>query len=342
MTEHFFDPFNGAAPQRSLENQQLGPAGGVDNAISGNFTWRVRNVDVVGMKHGLYINNTNTLHIYDYTYNRWDGDGSVHGAGIKIGDFQATNGATYMQRVYMDGFRAPDPTFNVSNTDAVGVEPNSGPLYLRDVTGRNFGDSGGIDTKSGPVYIMNATFESGNGIIKLWEGVEIVLVNVIVNAAQGQGQVSFDDDPGNPAAAGFVRYYNTLWCVNADVPSAAHPNCSSSPSPQHVSGEELTPQQALARVTPLTSNPLPGVSNFFQTQIDEIVLEYSTDAGATWQTMSVPNTGGPGTPPVGDLRYRIPLNLNNANYVFRARYRANGGFVGETSLVINEQGQVVP
>jgi hypothetical protein len=167
-------------------------------------------------------------------------------------------------------------------------------------------------------------------------------VNTIVNTAPGGGQASFDDNPNLQAAAGFIRYYNTLWCEAADAPSASHPNCSTSPSPQLVGGDELTPGQALARITPLTSNPLPGISAFFSTQIDRIVIEYSNNGGATWQPMNVPNTGGGAFPaPIGDPRYRIPLNLGDAAYRFRAWYERGGAKVGETSLIIDETGQVV-
>jgi hypothetical protein len=73
--------------------------------------------------------------------------------------------------------------------------------------------------------------------------------------------------------------------------------------------------------------------------MDEIVVEYSTD-GRTWQTLSLPNTGRPGLAPVGDTRYRLPLDLADANYMFRASYRKMGGRVGATSQVIDETGAV--
>ena len=98
---------------------------------------------------------------------------------------------------------------------------------------------------------------------------------------------------------------------------------------------------ALSRFIQVSTNPLPAVSTFFRTAMDEIVVEYSSDGGTTWQALSLINTGGPGSPPIGDTRYRIPLNLSSADYRFRAFYRLNGAKVGETSQVINEAGSVV-
>jgi hypothetical protein len=97
-----------------------------------------------------------------------------------------------------------------------------------------------------------------------------------------------------------------------------------------------------ARIFQLNSNPLPAIHPFFQTQVEEIVLEYSTNNGSTWQQMIVPNTGGPGSAPVGDPRYRIPLNLGSGDYRFRATYKKNGATVGDISAVIDENGNTVP
>ena len=127
--------------------------------------------------------------------------------------------------------------------------------------------------------------------------------------------------------------------MGATDPTPTDPHCSSAPTV--VEGENITEAQAMARIIPLSSNPLPAVSPFFATQIDRIVVEYSSNNGATWQVMSLPNAGGNGRAPVGDTRYRIPLNLAAANYWFRAHFEKNGVQVGTTSAVINEAGQVV-
>jgi hypothetical protein len=100
----------------------------------------------------------------------------------------------------------------------------------------------------------------------------------------------------------------------------------------------MSVSDASARFVQLSSNPLPQVNPFFTTRIDQIVVEASRDNGATWQTISLPNTGGPGAPPVGDTRYQLPLDLNAGNYVFRASYRLNGAQVGDYSLTVNEDG----
>ena len=45
-----------------------------------------------------------------------------------------------------------------------------------------------------------------------------------------------------------------------------------------------------------------------------------------------------GTPPVGDTRYKIPLNFNAGNYLFRAQYYLNGAAVGPVSVAVDEAG----
>jgi hypothetical protein len=249
---------------------------------------------------------------------------------MKLGDNgRPTNGSTYIQRVVADGMQSPDSTYKVSNNDFIGIERDSGPIYVRDVSGKNFGD-GGIDTKSGPVYMMNVTLEKAHRMVRAWEGVEIVLVNSIINGTAGhsQGWVSGDGSK--------IRYYNTLWCMDSDNPSPSDPKCSTSPSV--VESDDMSLAEAKSRFIPLQANPLPEVSPFFKTSIDEIKVEYSTDGGKTWNALSLPNAGKPGAGPIGDPRFKLPLNLGDADYRFRASYLKNGGRVGEMSLVVDEGG----
>jgi hypothetical protein len=327
IQEQHYDPFNGGA-QRIIADRQLGPSPGVNFVIEGTQTTSISNVDAVEMKHGFTLQSSAEVSIYDYTYTKFNGGGSIHGAAIKLGDNgRPTNGTTYIQRVVADGMQTPDATYKISNNDFIGIEWDSGPIYVRDVTGKNFGD-GGIDTKSGPIYLMNATLEKAHRMVRSW-GVEIVLVNSIINGTAGhsQGWVSGPDAK--------IRYYNTLWCMDSENPSPSDPNCK--PDPWVVESDDMSLAEARSRFIPLQSNPLADVSPFFKTNIDEIVVEYSTD-GRTWQTLSLVNTGKPGSAPVGDTRYKLPLNLGDANYLFRASYRKMGGRVGATSEVINESG----
>ena len=325
--EQNYDPFNGAA-QRIVADRTLGPSPGANFVVEGAETTRITNVDVVEMKHGFTLQSSAEVSIYDYTYTKFNGGGSIHGAAIKLGDNgRPTNGATYIQRVVADGMQTPDATYKISNNDFIGIEWDSGPIFVRDVTGKNFGD-GGVDTKSGPIYLMNATLDGAHRMVRSW-GVEIVLVNAIINGRSGhsQGWVSGPDAK--------IRYYNTLWCMDSENPSPSDPKCK--PDPWVVESDDMSLAEAQSRFIPLQSNPLADVSPFFKTSIDEIAVEYSTD-GRTWQTLSLPNTGKPGSAPVGDTRYRLPLNLGDANYLFRASYRKMGGKVGATSEVIDEAG----
>lgn len=333
VIEQTYSPFGGVGPDRTIKDQHLGPAPGSNNVIEGPQSTLVSNVDVEQMKHGLTLQDSAMVSIYDYTYTRFDGGGSIFGAAIKLGDNgRPTNGSTYIQRVVADGMQAPDATYKVSNNDFVGVEPDSGPIYIRDVTGRNFGDAG-VDTKSTQVYIMNATLDGGHRMLRAWPGVEIILVNSIVNAAPDHAQGWISD------ATSTIRYYNTLWCQNSKQPSISDSNCRT--APWLVEGETVPFTVAAARFIPLSENPLPGISPFFKTGIDQIVAEYSKDGGKTWTELSLPNSGGPGSAPIGDLRYRIQLNLADGDYRFRASYRLNGAKVGDASPVIGEDGNTI-
>lgn len=330
VSEQDFSPFAAGSPLRSINDQALGPAPGSNNVVEGNQPTLVSNVSVTDMKYGLTLQQSATTSISGYTYTRFAGAGSIFGGAIKLGDNdRPTNGPTYIQRVVADGMQAPDPTYQVSNNDFLGVEEDSGPIYVRGVTGRNFGDAG-IDTKSTQVYVMNATLESGHRILRAWPGVEITIVNSVINAAPDNAQAWI----GGPGAT--IRYYNTLWCQNAKQPSIDDPNCRT--APWVVEGEDMGFTVAAARIIPLSSNPLPAETAFFKTSIDQIVIEYSKNGGG-WSTMPVTNAGGPGSAPIGDTRYKIPLDLSNGAYRFRASFRKNGAQQGTVSAAIDEEGK---
>jgi hypothetical protein len=325
------DPFEGGTADRVIDSETYGPGPGVNNVISAGTT-QIRNLDVVEMKHGLTLQSSGTVHVYDYTYTKFAGGGSIFGAGIKIGDYYPTHGDTYIQRVVADGMVAPDGSYKLNNNDFIGIEEDSGSIYIRDVTGGNFGDAG-IDTKSSRIYLMNATISGGHRILRAWPGVEIVVVNSIINSSPGHTQGWVFNNTAK------ISYYNTLWCQNASAPSDEDAACSR--TPLSIEGEDMSFSDASARFVALGSNPLPDVTPFVQTRIDQIVVEYSNDNGSTWQTMSLPNTGGPGKPPVGDPRYKIPLNLDSGAYVFRASYFLNGAQVGGHSVSVGEDGTPV-
>jgi hypothetical protein len=286
---------------------------------------------VTSDKYGAHIVGSGQVSIYDFSSVGWNGGGSIHGAAIKIERSSAA--PTYIQRVFADEQQQPDPTYNLRNVDFLGVETDSSPIYVRGATGRNVSD-GGVDTKSTGVALMNVTLSGANRGLRAWDDVEITIVNSIINVSPTFAQAWVYDNTST------IRYYNVLWCIGATDPTPTDPNCTANPTvveDDNVSGSNLD------RMVALASNPLPALSPFFATQIDQIVVEYSTNNGASWQAMTLPNAGGGGLPaPVGDTRYRIPLNLNSANYVFRASVRQGGNIVGTYSVTRNEAGQVVP
>ncbi len=188
VTEQPYSPFGAAAPANHIKDKNLGPAPGSNNVIEGNVPTLVSKVAVSNMKYGLTLQESGTVSIEGYSYNSFAGGGSIYGGAIKLGDNKRpTGGPTYIQRVFADGMQTPDATYKVSNNDFLGVEEDSGPIYVRGVTGRNFGDAG-IDTKSTQVFVMNATLEGAHRILRAWPGVEIVLVD--------EGDVDAEVDEG--------------------------------------------------------------------------------------------------------------------------------------------------
>jgi hypothetical protein len=323
VTEVNYSPFT---PSRTIQN--------LTNSGRVNITWSgstlVSNVDVRRAKYGVHISGSAPVSINRFSMVDWEGSGSIHGGGIKLE--RQGSGPTYIQRVFADGLEAPDPTYRRSNTDFLGVEFNANPVYMRGATGRNFGD-GGVDAKSGGIYLMNVTIDGAYRGLRAWRNTQITIVDSIVNVPSGMTHVWLYDGTAS------IRHFRTLWCIGATNPYPGHPNCSSAPTA--IDADNISDTQARQRIVALTSNPLPGISPFFATRVDRIVVQYSSNGGATWQTMNLPAAGASGRPPVGDTRYRIPLNLASANYLFRAYFQRGGTRVGSISSVINESGQAV-
>ncbi len=327
--EPAYDPFAPSAPDRTVKDKNIGPDPGASFVIFGDETVRVANVSATRVKYGVQFKDTPTISIEDFAFNRVDGGEQIHGGALKFGNGGApTRGVTYITRVVADGGQQPDGSYEQRNTDFIGVESGNAPIYMRNVTGRNFSDAA-IDSKSKTVYVMNATLEGGHRSLRVWGDAEIVLVNSIVNSAKGRSQAWLYDGRGR------IRYHNVLWCDGADNPSRSHPDCRT--APWLVEGDQISKAQAAALVTETFENPLPEQSPFFATAIDRIEVEYSADNGP-WRSLSLPNAGGNGASPIGDLRWAIPLNLDDSVYRFRASVSSGGRRVGRFSAVIGEAG----
>src|SRR5690606_5458708 len=102
-------------------------------------------------------------------------------------------------------------------------------------------------------------------------------------------------------------------------PSPTNPKCRT--EPWHVEGEDVSASVAATRIIPLQENPLPKISPFFTTSIDEIAAEYSRDGGRTWNRLNMPNMVGPGAAPFDDTRCRLLLNQCVAYDLVRGHYR---------------------
>lgn len=285
----------------------------------------VQNVNGGNSDYGIYISNRSPVSIDRYRYVNWAASGEIYGGAIKIN--RSSPAVTYIHRVFADAMEAPDSSYDRSNTDFIGIERNATPVYVRDATGRNFGDAG-IDAKSN-VALMNVTINGAHRGLRAWSGVTMTIANSIINVPAGQEQVWLQGSTSR------VRYYNTLWCIGSANPSPNDPACSTNPTAIGVDGVTLS--QARQQIMPLSSNTLAS-NPFFATQIDRVVVQYSSNGGRNWTTMA---TGGsPGSAPRGDLRYRIPVNLSSGAYLFRAYFERNGSRIGSIATV-NESGAAV-
>ena len=318
VAEQVYSPFT---PTITIQNQTEARLN-----IASNVPILVSNVRGGNERYGVYVSSSSPVSIDRYSFVNWEGLGSIYGGAIKVDRSSAAN--TLVQRAFADGQSAPDGSYRVSNTDFIGVERNGASVYVRGATGRNFGDAG-VDAKSN-VYLMNVTIDGAHRGLRAWSNSRITIANSIINVPPGHQQVWLSDSTSS------VRYYNVLWCVGATNPSPSNSACTTSPTV--VSGDKISSAQARQQTVALSTNPLPATSNFFRTQIDRIVVEYSRNGGQTWQAMA---TGGAsGRPPVGDTRYRVPFSLSSATYLFRVHFERNGARVGST-VVVNEAGQTV-
>lgn len=308
-------------PSVTVENRASSPRLTISSAIP----VLVRNVTVRNAEYGVYISSPSLVSIDDFNFVDWNGGGEIHGAAIKVN--RSSPAATYIQHVYADCLEAPDSSYARSNVDFIGIERNSAPVFVRYATGRRFSDAG-IDAKSN-VALMNVTIDGAHRALRAWSNVTITIANAIINVPAGHEQVWVQ---GTGAR---VRYYNTLWCIGSTNPSPNDPACRTNPTAIGVDG--ITETQARQQITALSSNTLTS-NSFFATQIDRVIVQYSSNGGRAWTTMA---TGGAaGSAPRGDLRYRIPVNFSSGAYLFRAYFERSGSRVSSITTV-NESGAAV-
>ena len=318
VLERITSPFT---PQRTIQRLASSPRINITNSSR----TLVRDVTVSNAEYGVYISGSAPVSIENFNCIGWNGGGEIYGGAIKVNRSQPN--ATYIQRVFADAMEAPDSSYDRSNTDFIGVERNSAPVYVRYATGRNFGDAG-FDAKSNAA-LMNVTIDGAHRGLRVWSGVTLTIANAIINVPTGHEQVWMQ------GATSRLRYYNVLWCVGSTDPSPSDPRCATSPTAIGVDG--ITVSRAREQMTRLSTNTLTS-NAFFATQIDRIVVQYSRDGGRTWNAMA--SGGSAGSAPRGDTRYRIPFSLTSATYLFRAYFERNGARVGSIATV-NEAGQII-
>ena len=328
FVEQTFDGLQGQKPDQTLLGVRFGPDPGQSLRVFGDQRVRLQDIRSEGVKYGLQLMDLRAAAAYDVRVGRWDGGGEIYGSGIMVGNNRRpVVGPVYVQRLVADGGQQPDGSYRRSNTDGVTVEAGNAPLHLRDLTVRRYGDAG-LDAKS-TVYVMNATIEDAHRLLRAWGGGEIVIANSILNAAPGHAQAWLQDSRSR------IRYYNVLWCEGATQPSAQDPKCRT--RPWRVEGDAVSAQAAAGQIVRLDRNPLPAVSDFFRTRLDEVRLEYSRDGGP-WLPLRVANAGAPGSPPVGDLRWPLRMRLDDGAYRFRAAAYLGGRRQGEYTPAIGETG----
>ena len=168
---------------------------------------RIERVQVENAQNAISLQRTGETYIYDLKFSNVM-PRTIYASVIRVGmkGNKRTRGPTVVQRVFADGKDLPLTSYQESNTDFLTSGPGNSPVLIRDVTAHGFSDSV-IDNKS-IVYISNATFSNAHRILRAHSGAEIVIVNSIINSAEGRSLAWLGGKDST------IRYYNTLWNGN--------------------------------------------------------------------------------------------------------------------------------
>jgi hypothetical protein len=281
----------------------------------------ISNFDVSERYLGISLKNTTKASIYDLKFEGFD-DGKF-GAAVRVGYHAEQNrtfnttGITYVQRVEFDGQEAPLKSYADSNKDFLASERDNKPIYVRDITALNASDAI-FDAKS-TVYIMNATLSGAHRVLRVWSGVEIVLVNCVIENEPGKALAWLQDDTSS------IKFYNTTW------------NGLDAPTEAMISGEKLSKANTLKLIKKLDSNPLEAVDDFFKSDVKEIHVEVSTNGGG-WRELELSNNGQGRAAPIGDTLYTLP-NLGGGVHEIRSWYLLENGQKSEYSEISTMVGE---
>lgn len=282
-------------------------------------SYQIVNANISDHKTGISITETGPVNVYDFTFDNIDSS-TIYGSAIHTGLRGALEDTLTVSRVYADGGERPmnvtGDNYTTTNRDFLTHDSKSvkyggdGYVFLRDVTAKNFSDAI-IDAKD-TVYISNATFENAFRILRAWSDAHIVIVNSEINLGDGKQLIWLADNSAR------VSYYNTTW------------NGKDHPDPDLIAVHRGNKSEALKKnIVELKENPLPDVSDFFETNVDTVTVEVSVN-GDAWREVDVPL--GHGDAPIGDRLYELP-SLGNGNYKLRTTLEADGK-ESDTSNVI--------
>ena len=285
------------------------------------------NNEVSGAKYGITMAGAATTSIYDFKFDTVSTDKFGGAILLKSGpDLYEMDGPVTIQNVYADGKRQPLPYeggYKNSNTDFI-VNDHSNtdeltatPIFIRDFTAKNFSDA--IVDSKGTVYIMNGTLENAYRVLRVWSGDEIIIVNSDITLGDGTDLAWIQDNSGR------IKYYNTLW------------NGEPTPDPELISigilPEGVSKEELLAEVlVELDHNPLPEISDFFQTASAQLHLEVSVDGG-DWTEVELDPKHFTANGIIGDPLVALP-DLGDGSYQARAWYSNGEGVTSAKSAIV--------
>lgn len=292
---------------RSISDFSFSGSGQFGRLLVGSGDVLVEKAVVSSTKIGLKVFNDANVRVFDYQF--YDTQSPTRFAvGVRV-DENHTGSAEFL-RLYGNGKDTPSqPNQNLSiNTDFLTLNntgSNAGSVYIRDITTRNFSDSG-IDVKN-DIYIMNATIEDSFRGLKVYNGATVTIVNSEINSVAGGELIKlFGPDSS-------VRYYNTTW-DGKSAPDAG--KIGFADVPHWMQGSVVK-----NNIVALKDNPLPKLDDFFTVDNAQYKAQISVNGGR-WIDLDLPSNGFL-SKHAGDTLIDLP-NLGSGSYQIRA-WTVEGG-----------------
>lgn len=299
---------------RSIKDFSFSGSSQFGRLLLGTGAVEVEKAIVSSTKIGMKVYNDADVHVFDYQF--YDTKSPTRfSVGIRVDENHV--GSAEFLRMYGNGLDNPSkPTDNLSiNTDFLTLNNTSnkaGSVYIRDVTTKNFSDSG-IDVKN-DIYIMNATISDSFRGLKVYNGATVTIVNSEISSVKGGELIKLFGKDST------VRYYNTTW-DGESAPDSSKIGFAN--VPHYLQGAVRN-----NNIVALKENPLPKLDDFFTVDNAQYKAQISVNGGK-WVDLDLPSNGFL-SKHVGDTLIDLP-NLGSGSYQIRA-WTVEGGQTGATAV----------